>query len=131
MLQWQNDILLQNVVVRLDFAHWYGRRHNRQCWVRNWILERPLFGQYEVLIDQLLNSDVHGYRNFVRLSPELFTELMERVDPAEDKISPATSTQVEGSHHPQIPGYRGLLQEPDLWLQGGFQHHIPRCARGV
>ena len=32
-------------------------------------------------MDQLLNSDVYGYRNFVRLSPEVFTELAKRVGP--------------------------------------------------
>ena len=41
----------------------------------------PLFGQYDILMDQLLNSDMYGYRNFVRLSPELFRELVERVGP--------------------------------------------------
>ena len=41
-------------------------RGPRQCWVRNWILEKPLFGQYEVLMDQLLNSDLYGYSNFMK-----------------------------------------------------------------
>ena len=52
----------------------------RQCWVQNWILERPLFGQYEFLMDQLLNSDM-VIKTFVRLSPKLFRELVERVEP--------------------------------------------------
>ena len=85
MLQWQNALLVQNVAVRLDLAHWGERRHHRQCWLRNWILERPLFGQYEILMDQLLNSDAYGCRNFVRLSPECFTELVERVGPVIQK----------------------------------------------
>ena len=44
---------MQNVAVHFDLAHRKGCRRPRQCWVRNWILERPLFGQYEVLMDQL------------------------------------------------------------------------------
>ena len=35
-----------------------------------------------------MNSYVYGYRYFVRLPPDLFTEIMERVGPeTEDKIS--------------------------------------------
>ena len=82
MLKLQNDRLRQNVAVHLDLAHHRGHRSRRQCGVRNWILERPLF---EVLMDQLLNSDLYGYRHFVRLSPELFRGLVERVDPVMQK----------------------------------------------
>ena len=49
----------------------------------------------------------------------------------EDKNLRATSSCVAGSHDPKIPVDRGLLQDPKLWLQGGFQHHIPVRARGV
>ena len=70
MPQLENDRLMHNVAV-------HRHRHPRQCWVRNCILERPLFGQYDVLMDQLLNSDA----NLVRLSPDLFTEMVERVGP--------------------------------------------------
>ena len=34
-------------------------------------LERPLFGQNEILIDQLVNSDLHGYRHFQIVSRPL------------------------------------------------------------
>ena len=36
-------------------------------------------------MDQLLNSDLYSYRNFVRLSPELFRELLERLGPVIQK----------------------------------------------
>ena len=78
MLQFQNDKLMQNVAVHLDLARRRGRRHRRQCWVRNWILERPLFGQYQFLIDQLLIFYLYGYRNFVTFSPDLFREWEQR-----------------------------------------------------
>ena len=39
------------------------------------------FGQHEVLVDQLLNSDLYAYGKFVRLSPELFRELIDRAGP--------------------------------------------------
>ena len=76
---------MKNVAVHLPFVRPRGRRHPRQCWVGNWIPERPLFGQYKVLMDQLLNSDIYDYRNFVRLSPEFLTELVGRVGPVIQK----------------------------------------------
>ena len=60
ILQLQNDRFMQNVAVHLDLACRIRFKHLGQCWVRNWILERPLFGQYEVLMDQLLNPDING-----------------------------------------------------------------------
>ena len=80
---------MQNVAVNLDLICHRGRRRPRQCWVRNWVLERPMFGQYEVLMDQLLNSDIYGYRNYVQLSSELFRELADRVGPVIQKPSPS------------------------------------------
>ena len=59
MLQLQNDKLMQNVAVHLDLALHRGHRHPRQCWFRNWILEWPQFGQYEVLMDQMLNCSTY------------------------------------------------------------------------
>ena len=84
-LHLQNDRLTQNVAVHIDLACCRRHRHPRQCWIRNWILERQLIGHYEVLIDQPLNADVYGHRNFVRLSPELFRELVERGGPVIQK----------------------------------------------
>ena len=76
MLQLQNDRLMQNVAVHLHLLHPGGRRCPRQCWVRNWILEGPLFGHYEVRMDQMMNFDIYGYRNCV-----LSQKLLERVGP--------------------------------------------------
>ena len=64
-LQLQNDKLMHNVADHLDLTCRRGRRHRRQCWVSKLDHGEPLFGQYEVLIYQLLNSDLYGYRNFV------------------------------------------------------------------
>ena len=50
----------------LDSPHRRGCRHPRHCLVRNWILERPLFGQYEVLMNQQLNSDLYMSAEILR-----------------------------------------------------------------
>ena len=127
IFQLQNDKLMQNVACHLYLAHHGSCRHLRQCGVRNWILERPLFGQYEVPMDQLLNSDLYGHKKFVRFSPEMFRELIESVGPIIQKEK-TTSSWIKDSHH---PGHRGLLQDPDVWLQGGLQHHLIISARDM
>ena len=86
ILQLQNDRLLQYVPVHLDLAYHGRHRRLRRYWIRNWILESSLLGQYEVLVDQLLNFDLYGWRNFSRLSPELFGELVERARPVTENF---------------------------------------------
>ena len=54
-------------------------RRPRSCWVRPWVLRRPLFGQYENLMVELCREDKKGYANFQRVPPELFNELLDRV----------------------------------------------------
>ena len=82
-----------------------------------------------------MNSNVYGYRNIVRLSSDLFIELGKTVNPVIEKqktrFRQPLPAGLKIATPSQIPGHRGLLQEPDAWLQGRLQHHIPVYARGV
>lgn len=55
--------------------------NRRRWWVRPWILERPLVGQYERLMRELTMEDRASFRNFVRVDPEMFQELLQRIGP--------------------------------------------------
>ena len=57
------------------------RRRRRQMWVRPWLLRRPLYGQYEKLMAELTAEDVGGFKNFMRMEPDLFHEVLARVGP--------------------------------------------------
>ncbi len=46
-------------------------------WVRNWLQRRPLYGQYEKLMVELRDEDVAGFRNFMRMDPPMFQELIQ------------------------------------------------------
>ena len=134
MLQLQNNRLMQNVAFHLDLGHRRGHRCPRQCWVRKWILERPLFGQYEVLMDQLLNFDLYGCSNFVRLSSDLFRVLVERVGPVIQKEKTRFCQPLPSGLNIAITlRYlaTGDSNKTLVWFQGGFQHIIPVCATGV
>jgi hypothetical protein len=57
------------------------RRRRRRMWVRPWLLRRPLYGQYEKLMAELTAEDVTGFKNFMRMEPDLFHEVLARVGP--------------------------------------------------
>ena len=54
------------------------QRHQRTCWVRPWLLRRP---EFENLLQELNREDTQSFRNFMRIPPELFRELIERLGP--------------------------------------------------
>ena len=49
--------------------------------VRPWLLRRPQMGQYERLMNELLMEDGTHYKNFVRMQPAMFQELLAKVGP--------------------------------------------------
>ena len=45
------------------------------------MLRRPLHGQYEALMAELCDEDPTSYRNFLRISPDMFNELLHVLGP--------------------------------------------------
>ena len=66
-----------------------GRRpFIRSCWTRPWLTEerRRQYGHYTSLLDtQLRFEDRSAFRNFTRLTPEVFDDILERVAPVIQK----------------------------------------------
>ena len=50
-------------------------------WVRPWLARRPIYGHYEQLMNELLRENHTDFKNFLRVEPEMFFELVERVGP--------------------------------------------------
>ena len=58
------------------------RRVNKcRWWVRPWIGRRMQFGIYDQLLLELRTEDQRGFKNFMRMPPEMFDELLGRVGP--------------------------------------------------
>ena len=61
------------------------KRKKRSCWSFDWLLRRPEYGQYEKLMGELLREHPAGFQNFMRVSPDMFQELVRRLAPRIEK----------------------------------------------
>ena len=57
------------------------RRKPQNPWVLPWILQREERGCYRTLLDELITTDIPGYRNFTRMEPAFFHLIEERITP--------------------------------------------------
>ena len=53
----------------------------RTIWSKKWLLRRPYHGNYDALLQELHREDRKGYKNFMRISAELFNEMVESRSP--------------------------------------------------
>lgn len=52
-----------------------------RLWSREWLTRRQLYGNYDQLLQELNREDPEGHKNFLRIYPELFQEMVERLTP--------------------------------------------------
>ena len=59
----------------------HPQHHNKEGEedVMPWILQRKDRGCYRTLLDELITTDIPGYRNFVRMPPAVFDRIQERI----------------------------------------------------
>ena len=55
--------------------------HSRQVWSRKWINRRSTYGIYDRTLQEVRVEDPGAFRQMVRLPPEMFDELLDRVGP--------------------------------------------------
>lgn len=83
----EEEIVVNACIVHLLNLKRIQKQHKRKTcrprkfWSRPWLLRRPLFGQYEQLMSELAREDIPGFKNFLRVEPDLFHELLQRVGP--------------------------------------------------
>ena len=56
-----------------------GRRKKRRWWVRPWVLRQPFLGHYSRLMQELVIEDESSFKNFLRVGPAMFHELVQRL----------------------------------------------------
>ena len=55
------------------------RRHN--MWVRPWLLQREERGTYHNIMAELYATDIPGFTNYMRMTPEFFEMINTRLEP--------------------------------------------------
>lgn len=73
-------------------------RGQRRFWVRPWIGRRRQFGLYDQLLVELRNEDQAAFKNFMRMPPDMFDELLNRVGPRVTK----QNTTYRQAHDPGL-----------------------------
>ena len=81
----EEDLLLTAAYLQLQIMKKTRRKRKKSVWMRDWLQRRVLYGQYEKLVAELREDDARGYKNYMRISPELFQELLEHVGPRLEK----------------------------------------------
>jgi hypothetical protein len=79
-----NDVCLVTMTLllikkKLDIKK-RARKH-RTLWTQPWISRRLRMGAYHALIHELRSTDVRGYTSFLRMDPESFDLLLQKLGP--------------------------------------------------
>ena len=57
------------------------KKRKRSVWVKPWLQKRPNLGAYDTLMQEFKLNDHKEYEQFLRVSPQLFEELLETLNP--------------------------------------------------
>ena len=109
------------------------RRHN--MWVRPWLLQREERGAYHNIMAELCATDIPGFTNYTRMTPEFFEMIKTRLEPrpsqAGHQLQSSNQCGEEVSPHHQISGHRRLIHIIILSVQGWQIHHFQVSTRGL
>ena len=105
------------------------RRKPQNPWVLPWILQREERGCYRTLLDELITTDIPGYRNFTRMEPALF-DLKKESPPAQEvnhQLQEATGSRVDTGSYLETLIDKGNLHFIAIPLEGWKNDHLQIC----
>ena len=56
------------------------KRKSRSRWAKPWLSKRSSFGFYDTLLQELRSEDEEEYKKFLRMSPDVFDELLNLIE---------------------------------------------------
>ena len=95
------------------------RRHN--MWVRPWVLQREERGAYHNIMAELYATDIPGFTNFMRMTPEFFEMIKTRLETC-------LARQATNYRAPISVGEK-LASPSDIWLLESHTHYYPVSSR--
>ena len=87
MLLQQHQFHLKVVLQQLKNKKKWKKKIDRNIWVRQWICRRPDLGLYHRLMVELRREDPKAFKNFMRMPPNMFDEIVERLTPSITKTT--------------------------------------------
>ena len=99
------------------------RRKPQNLWIMPWILQREERGCYRTLLDELITTDIPGYR----MQPALFDLIEKRIYPSEKvshQFQEATGSQFETGSYIETLIHRGKLHFTTVPLEGWKNYHL-------
>jgi len=90
-------------------------------WVKPWLLRRVTLGHYDTLMQELMRESRGDFKTFLRIEPEMFREMLDRVAPRIEKCQegrPVTTTitRLKAGHYSSVPVHRQLVPQSSLQL---------------
>ena len=58
-------------------------------WVKPWLLRCVTLGHYETLMQELMHESHGDFKSFLRMEPEMFRDILDRVAPRIERVKRA------------------------------------------
>ena len=113
------------------------RRKPQNPWVLPWILQREERGCYRTPLDELISTDIPGYRNLTRMEPAFFYLIEERIAPPPPpqevihQLQEATGSRLETGSYFETLIHRGKLHLTAIPLEGWKIDHLQVYPPGL
>ena len=108
------------------------RRHN--MWVRPWLLQREERVAYHNIMAELYATDIPGFTNYMRMTPEFFEMIKTRLEPRLARQATNYRALISVSSHHQISGHWRVLHIIILSVKDQChlsQYHLQVSTRGL
>ena len=110
------------------------RRKPQNPWVVPWILQREERGCYRTLLDELITTDIPGYRNFTRMEPAFFYLIEKNHPPSQDvnhQLQEGTGSWLETGSYIEALIHGGNIHFTAIPLEGWKNDHLQICPEGL
>ena len=97
-------------------------RKRKSVWVRDRLLKRKKYGMYEKLMKHLRDGDVRSFKNFVRMDPEMFQQMVADLTPRLQRKSANFREPLSFGLRLAIT-LRYLATGDSYRISGGSKHH--------
>jgi len=82
-VQRRRDYLMAAFLLEEQRQHQQQRR--RTMWVKPWLSRRVTLGHYDTLMQELMRESRGDFKSYLRMEPEMFREMLDRVSPRIEK----------------------------------------------